>query len=117
LILFFLRRVSVTNRVLVLTVLMLSFPQMSGDYKLIHLYIPFGMILLGLVRRGWATPVEVATLISMCIIFSPKSYQIGEYTFGFFINGSLLGVLILTGLMARLGEPAPEEPRLVASLS
>jgi hypothetical protein len=103
--------------VLVLTIMMLVFPQMSADYKLIHLYIPFGMIFLGAVRRGWASSAEVATLTILAIICSPKSYQFGQYSVGYLVNGSLLGVLILVGLRFRFGESAPEESRPLASLS
>ena len=88
LLLLLLRRAPFANRVLVLTVMMLAFPQMSGDYKLIHLYIPFGLILLGAVRRGWASSAEVATLVMLGIIFSPKSYQFGQYSIGYLINGA-----------------------------
>ena len=117
LILYFLRRVSITNRVLVLTVLMLSFPQISQDYKLIHLYIPFGMILLGVMHKGWASSAEGATLLILGVIFSPKAYQVGDYGLGSWINGSLLVALIIIGLRARLGNDESEGTRLMPSLS
>jgi hypothetical protein len=115
-ILLILRRAPFVNRVLVLTAMLLAFTQVSYDYKLIHLYIAFGLIFLGAVRRGWASSVEVATLIMLGIIFSPKAYQFGPYSFGYYINGTLLLVLILVGLRFRFEGPAPGESRPAASL-
>jgi hypothetical protein len=114
-ILVLLRWAPFVNRVLVLTILMLVFPQISGDYKLIHLYVPLAMIFLGAVSRGWATPAEAATLAILGIIVSPKSYQFGGYSFGYYLDGVLLGVLILVGLVVRFGGPVTEEARPVAS--
>ena len=74
---------------LVLTVMMLAFPHLSGDYKLIHLYIPFGMILLGAVPQGLGDPPpRWRPLVLLGIIFSPKSYQFGQYSIGYLINGA-----------------------------
>ncbi len=95
-ILVLLRRASFTNRVLVLSAMMLAFPYVSGDYKLIHLYVPFGLVLIGVIRKGWASPAEVAVLLALTLLFSPKSYQLWLlYSVDFLINSFLLATLQL----------------------
>ena len=99
------------NRVLVLTAMMLAFPYVSGDYKLIHLYPAFGLLVVCAARRGWATRPEAAATLLLALLFVPKTYMLplGQIYdgFGFLLNGSTLLALIALGLTARLGAAHP----------
>lgn len=99
-----LRESDAWTRVCVLTVMMLFFPFVSSDLKLVYLYIPFVWLLLGM---GACSSLALLDLLPVCVlafITIPKQYLVGLFGMGpglsFILNGLALGLLLLL-LVAR----------------
>ena len=98
-ILFRLRPLPFSNRVFVLTCMMLAFPYCSYDYRLILLYIPLGFIFLEIVREGRANWPQAAICLLTMLLFAPKAYELSGRGIDFILNGITLVVLIILGLI------------------
>jgi hypothetical protein len=109
-----LRRLPFSNRVFVLTCMMLAFPYASYDYRLILLYIPLGLIFLEIVREGRAAWPEAAICLLTMLLFAPKAYELSGRGIDFAVNGITLVVLIILGLIPPSRSGPATENSLVA---
>ncbi len=98
--LYFLRiwRLPVTNQVLCLSVASVLLPPISFDYTLLHLYVPWAVLVL-LAQSSWRRGERVAglagALVLMAVVFSPESEVIHHATH---LGGQVKAVALM-GLM------------------
>jgi hypothetical protein len=94
------------NVLLFSVVVMIFFPYISGDYTLLHLYLPWAVFLLYLLHDSWRDPNRcsdgtlILILIAFAVLFTPQSYLVyhlpKEQTIGFGgqIKAAALAVLL-----------------------
>jgi len=100
-----LRKHNLRTRICVLTVMMVYFPFVSGDYTLIHLYFPFGWLLVDACECTEWSLMELLPMGLLGFIFLPKHYLTGLFSMGpgisFALNGLALGALLLLWLLRK----------------
>jgi len=72
----YIRRLPVLNQILSLYVAAVLLPPMSHHYTLMHLYMPWGLLVLfaiDRVREGRTTPGLLAAFVCFGVLFSPQS--------------------------------------------
>lgn len=105
------RKLPFLNQLFSLTILGILLPFFSGDYTLIHLYIPWGIFLIFLAydakSSGFTTKQALNILIPCAIIFTPQSYLIIEGIGGF--GGQVKALTLLYLLIVVLKNPMPSD--------
>ena len=96
------RRLPLINQVLCLSVASILLPPISFDYTLMHLYIPWAMLVL-LAQERWQTQQRIrgitAAFVCMAVLLSPESEFIWHSAhFGGQIKALVLVVLMGVGL-------------------
>jgi Glycosyltransferase family 87 len=95
---FRLRQLPLLNQILVLTVVDLTFPFMSQEYTLVHLYFPWALLLIFLARdvsrARLAIPSTGALIMlgALAFLFAPTPHQ--------YLNHSITGQMQLAALIA-----------------
>jgi hypothetical protein len=74
------RRMARLEQILFLSVAMLILPPISNDYTLLHLYAPFGLLVLAIAREQVQPRLYVPWLICFAVLFAPESYVIAVST-------------------------------------
>jgi len=97
------RKLPFLNQLFALTILSILLPFFSGDYTLIHLYIPWGLFVVFLAYHaestGFTTKQVLNILIPCAIIFTPQSYLIIEGVGGFGGQLKTLTLIFLLGVI------------------
>ncbi len=95
------------NQLFVLNILGILLPFFSGDYTLIHVYVPWGVFMVFLAydaeSTGFTTKQALNILIPCAIIFTPQSYLIVEGIGGF--GGQIKTLVLLYLLIVVLQNP------------
>ncbi len=102
------------NQVLCLTVASILLPPISFDYTLMHLYIPWAVLVLHAQQQSTAKkrkiPGLTAAFVCFAILFSPQSEFIHNQTrFGGQIKAVVLLTLIAIGLKYPFASASPED--------
>jgi len=100
------------NQILALTVASIMLPPVSGDYTLIHLYIPWGVLVLISISLKNAHKVRGLVLSFSCMAFlmAPESFAV---IYGIRIAGQLKAIVLLILFIVSITYPF-EEPASVA---
>ena len=73
-----LRKLPIMNQLFALVVCMITLPFVSNDYTLIHLYLPWGVLIVTMVRDLDLRPLSrshaLAFLVPCAVLFTPQSY-------------------------------------------
>lgn len=91
----YIRRLPLLNQVLALYLAAVILPPMSHHYTLMHLYLPWALLVLFAIdgaRRGRHTPGLLAAFICFGILFSPQSEFIWK---GASASGQIKAVVLL----------------------
>lgn len=88
------------NRILFVTICMVALPPVSYDYTLVHLYIPFALIVLAGIRAaqsGVALPGLKLALACFAVLFTPQLFLFyGDFNLnGVLKSAALIGLLVL----------------------
>lgn len=102
-----LRKLPLLNQMVALACCALVFPPVSNDYTLVHLYVPFALLLLATIRQQQAGLGETFFLIRVfcyfAILFTPQSYLF-RGTVGYGGTAGFGGQVKAIVLMALLAE-------------
>jgi hypothetical protein len=118
------RKRPLLNQIIALTVCSIWLPWFSGDYTLVHLYVPFGLLVFWVLENSNAgeeryKPGEMLKfLIPFAILFTPESYLVVlERGFGGQVKSIALLVLLdaslhfpLRSTSAEAGDPVAGAP-------
>ncbi len=120
-----LRRLPLLNQMVALACCVLVLPPLSGDYTLVHLYVPFALLLLTTIRQQQAGLGETFFLIRIfcyfAILFTPQSYLFrgtvgygGTAGFGGQVKAIVLVALLAESLVRPLARfenrpPGPDD--------
>lgn len=103
------------NQVLALAVAMVMLPPISGDYTLLHLYIPFAMLTLYAVtlpRDGQRVRGMGFCFACFAVLFTPQSYLILH---GVRFGGQLKALVLLALFIAALRYPFADAEKAQAA--
>jgi len=101
------RKLPILNQMIALTVCCVLLPGWSGDYTLLHLYVPWGLLALWIIDHPEQTKLRLLwCLLPFAVIFTPQPYLIVGIR-GF--SGQLKAMALLTLLIAALCVPLREE--------
>jgi hypothetical protein len=105
-------RLPLINRILYMTICMVALPPVSYDYTLVHLYVPFALLVLAGIRAAQQdTPLPgfKPALACFVLLFTP---QLCLFYGNFNLNGVLKSAAMigLLTLLARHPWPDPEWP-------
>lgn len=98
------KKLPLTNQILVLTIASIAFPPVSHDYTLVHLYVPWAMLVLILIRDEALPPIPGAGAALLCfaLLFTPQNYlNYGAYRYG----GQFKALVLLALLSIALRYP------------
>jgi hypothetical protein len=99
------RHLPLINQVLCLCIASILLPPMSADYTLMHLYVPWGMMVL-FAQERWAlgerVPGLFAAFVCLAIIFSPESEFIRH---GVHLGGQIKCLVLLVLMYIGLTYP------------
>lgn len=100
------------NQILALTVVSVLLPPVSGDYTLLHLYIPWGVLVLVAVSLKDLQEAQglIVSLCCMAFLMAPESYVVVH---GIKLGGQLKAIALLALFVVSIAFPI-EEPPLVA---
>ena len=101
-----------TNQILALTVASIMLPPVSGDYTLIHLYIPWGALVLVTISLKNAQKVRGLTFSFICMAFlmAPESSAVIYGTrFAGQLKAIVLLILFVVSIIYPFEEPASVE--------
>jgi hypothetical protein len=98
------RRMPRLEQILFLSVAMLILPPISNDYTLLHLYAPFGLLVLAIAREQVQPRLYVPWLICFAVLFAPESFVIAVSTHfaGQMKCVFLLAIFVTTAVAGRL---------------
>lgn len=114
LVLYFLviRKRPILNQIIALSVCCVLLPALSGDYALLHLYIPWALLVLWMVDHGSEKGRRVLLLLlPFVLIFTPQPYLSVQPHFGFGtrgFSGQVKAGALLVLLFASLCVPLPD---------
>jgi hypothetical protein len=96
------------NQILALTVASIMLPPVSGDYTLVHLYIPWGVLVLVTISLKDAHKVRglVLSFVCMAFLMAPESFAV---IYGIRIAGQLKAIVLLILFIVSITYPF-EEP-------
>lgn len=97
------RKRPVINQVMCLTVATILLPPVSFDYTLLHLYVPWALlVLLALENRGRDVPGLTAAMVCCAILFAPETELIVHgQTYGGQVKACALVGLLLIALVRK----------------
>lgn len=105
---FYIRNLPLINQVLALTIAAILFPPYSGDYTLVHLYIPWAMLTIYAIKTSKQKHCAPGLWIAygcLAIIFTPQSYFIhNDAGFGGQVKALVLLLLFAVALKYRFGD-------------
>jgi hypothetical protein len=95
------------NQILALTVASILLPPVSGDYTLVHLYIPWGVLVLVSISLNDARKVKglVLSFVCMAFLMAPESFAVIN---GIRIAGQLKAIVLLILFVVSLTCPFEE---------
>jgi hypothetical protein len=96
------RRMDRLEQILFLSAAMLIVPPISNDYTLLHLYAPFGLLALAVVRDEVPSRLSTPWLVCFAVLFTAQSFVIAVSTH---FAGQLkcLFLVVLFGYTAHAG--------------
>jgi hypothetical protein len=102
------RKLPRVNQILALTVASILFPPTSGDYTLMHLYIPWAALVLFAVSVPEArkTPGLVFVFVCLAILMTSQGYVVFHYIK---LNGMIKMIVLLFLLFASVSYPFEEQ--------
>ncbi len=101
------RKLPVVNQVICLTVACIVLPPVSLDYTLMHLYVPWAMVSLVVLRAG-ERRIRGLQLILVCFVL--LCAPLSEFIFrGRTIEGQIKAIVLLVLFYAATRYPLPEE--------
>jgi hypothetical protein len=109
------RKMPVTNQVLVVTAFMVMLPPISYFYTLTHLYAPF-LMLMFLAIRAERAGVRIPGLMGTILLFVPifASFTIFTYPRAFLLGGLVQALMLMSLLLRAIQFPfSTEEARRV----
>lgn len=95
-----------TNQILALTVASILLPPVSSDYTLVHLYIPWGVLVLVSLTGSQKVKGLVFSFVCMAFLLAPESFAVIH---GIRIAGQLKAIVLLILFVVSLTCPF-EEP-------
>jgi hypothetical protein len=95
------------NQILALTVASILLPPVSGDYTLVHRYIPWGVLVLVSISLNDARKVKglVLSFVCMAFLMAPESFAVIN---GIRIAGQLKAIVLLILFVVSLTCPFEE---------
>jgi hypothetical protein len=101
------RHLPILNQVLALTVATILFPPLSNDYTLMHLYVPWALLVLFVLRKhgGPPTPGLLAAFMCMAFLMSPETEFIHK---GITVAGQMKCVVLIALFVISLWYPFRE---------
>jgi hypothetical protein len=109
------RKMPITNQVLVLTAFMVMLPPISYFYTLTHLYAPF-LMLMFLAIQAERAGVRIPGLLGTILLFVPifASFTIFTYPKAFLLGGLIQALMLMSLLLRAIQFPfSTEEARRV----
>ena len=110
------RRLPRANQILTLTVASVLLPPFSGDYTLVHLYIPWAVLVLISIQlpEGKKVPGLVFCFVCLAFLMAPESYLV---FLGLRFAGQVKALVLLMLFLASMTYPFPESEVGVVSYS
>lgn len=105
------RKMPFLNQVIALYIIAILFPPTSHDYTLIHLYVPWGLLFLYMVKRssaGLALPKGIlAAFVCLAIACSTEN-ELTSRTMGYSAQLKCVALVVLLGIVLKQRWPWPE---------
>jgi hypothetical protein len=100
------RKMPITNQVLVVTAFMVMLPPISYFYTLVHLYAPF-LMLMFLAFRAERAGVRIPGLTGTILLFVPifASFTIFNYPRAFLFGGLIQAIMLMSLLLRAIQFP------------